>query len=91
MNMRPSKREQTAKQGYVYATDGLLNKINFLAARKETPEGIVRRHFEENRYLSSQFVDFGFQWEVHPAYRWALQGESVCSIFETLALSVDGD
>ena len=71
MNMKPSRREHTAKQGYVYATDGLLNKvanimqggefrfangktatakelagfmykINFLTARKEMPEGIVR-------------------------------------------------
>lgn len=118
MNMKPSKREHTTKQGYLYTTDGILNKItnilqsgefrfangkaathkdlaafmykiNFLTARKETPEGIVRRYFEENRYLSSRFVDFGFQWEVHPAYRWALQPESVHSIFETLALSAD--
>ena len=50
-----------------------LYKINFLTARKQTPKGIERKYFEENQYLSSQFVDFGFDWEVHPAYRWALQ------------------
>jgi hypothetical protein len=120
MNMRPSRKEHTAKQGYVYSTEGLLSKvsnitqggefrfangkiathkelaafmykINFLTARKETLTGIVRRYFEENRYLSSQFVDFGFQWEIHPAYRWALQPESIQSIFESLALSADDD
>lgn len=120
MNMKPSKKENTAKQGYVYPTPDLLNKvsnimqsgdfrfangkiatqkelaafmykINFLTARKETSEGIVRRYFEENRYLSSQLVDFGFDWEVHPAYRWALQPGSLEDIFKTLALSADSD
>ena len=120
MNMKPNRREHTAKQGYVYSTEGLLSKvsniiqggefrfangklarnkelaafmykINFLTARKETPDGIVRRYFEENRYLSSQLVDFGFQWEIHPAYRWALQPESLAEIFQSLALSLETD
>jgi hypothetical protein len=120
VNMKPNRREHTTKQGYVYTTDALLNKItnimqggefrfangkvathkelasfmykiNFLTARKETPDGIVRRYFEENRYLSSHLADFGFQWEIHPAYRWALQPETVQNIFETLALSADSE
>lgn len=120
MNMKPNRKEHTAKQGYVYPTELLLNKvsniiqggefrfadgkvatrrelaafmykINFLTARKETSHGIVRRYFEENRYLSSQLVDFGFQWEIHPAYRWALQPDSIQTIFESLALSADED
>ncbi len=66
-----------------------LYKINFLTARKETPAGIVRRYFEENRYLSNEFVDFGFDWEVHPAYRWALQPDNVQDIFATLELSAE--
>ena len=41
-----------------------LYKINFLTARRETQEGIIRKYFEENRYLSSNFVDFGFDWEI---------------------------
>ena len=65
-----------------------MYKINFLTARYETRDGIVRRYFEENRYLQSQFADFGFQWEVHPAYRWALQPESLGDIFKSLELSV---
>jgi hypothetical protein len=66
-----------------------LYKINFLTARKERDDLIVRRYFEEQRYLQSQFVDFGFDWEVHPAYRWALQPESVESIYRSLRLSAD--
>jgi hypothetical protein len=50
-----------------------MYKVNFLTARKVIDDRIERQYFEENRYLSSSFVDFGYDWEVHPAYRWALQ------------------
>lgn len=67
-----------------------LYKINFLTARKELPNGFVqRRYFEENRYLSSEFADFGYDWEVHPAYRWALQPSDLLSVFEELSVSED--
>ncbi len=67
-----------------------LYKINFLTARKEAQNGgIIRKYFEENRYLKSKFVDFGFDWEIHPAYRWALQPDTIGDIFRTLELSVD--
>lgn len=66
---------------------GFLYKINFLTARKETNEGIVRKYFEESRYLSNKFIDFGFAWEVHPAYRWALQPDSTWDIYNKLQLT----
>lgn len=57
---------------------GFLYKINFLIARKDLSDGeIDRKYFEENRYLSSKFVDFGYSWEAHPAYRWALQPDTL--------------
>lgn len=118
VNMKPNKKERTARMGYVYTTDNLLQKIknlmeqgafrrstgapttprdlaafmykiNFLTARKERAGYIERRFFEENRYLSSTFADFGFDWEIHPAYRWALQPDDINSIFEQLELSSD--
>lgn len=120
MNMRPTQKERTTQQSYVYKTDELLKKIqnisqnhvfkfansrtiadpkelaaflykiNFLTARRETDKGqIIRRYFEENRYLSSTFVDFGFDWEIHPAYRWVLQPSDLDSIFRVLDLSSD--
>jgi hypothetical protein len=49
------------------------------------------KYFEENRYLSSQFSDFGFSWEIHPAYRWALQPDTIHDIFQNLDLSIDDD
>lgn len=118
MNMRPSKKERTAKEAYVYSTERLLQKIddlrgtgpfrfatgltatprelaaflykiNFITGRRETDNGIVRKYFEENRYLQSKFVDFGFDWEIHPAYRWALQPESLGDIYKNVDLSAD--
>jgi hypothetical protein len=52
-----------------------LYRINFITARKETPARLIRKSFEQQRFLADQFADFGFDWEIHPAYRWALQPE----------------
>jgi hypothetical protein len=69
-----------------------LYKINLLVATKKLDSGyIVRRYFEENRYLSSTFADFGFSWEVHPAYRWALQPDTVWDILQNLEAQADDD
>ena len=121
INMRPTKKERTAREGYVYTTDALFKKIqnirqtgefrftritggrpagdrelaafmykiNFLTARKEVNNGIIRMYFEENRYLSNDFVDFGFNWEIHPAYRWVLQPETPLDIFRSMELGVE--
>lgn len=66
-----------------------LYKINFITARKVDGNFIQRRYFEESRYLSHKFVDFGFDWEVHPAYRWALQPDNLLDIFDHLRPSAD--
>lgn len=67
-----------------------LYKINFLTARKIMEDGTIqRKYFEENRYISSSFVDFGFDWEIHPAFRWALQPDDFDDIFRKLSLSSD--
>jgi hypothetical protein len=69
---------------------GFLYKINFLTARKDHLDGLIeRRYFEDNRYLAGGSVDFGYDWEVHPAYRWALQPESLQDIFNQIKLSRD--
>lgn len=65
-----------------------LYKINFLTARKIISEGeIQRKYFEENRYLYSSFVDFGYEWEIHPAFRWALQPDNIGEIMNHLILN----
>ena len=67
-----------------------LFKINFLTARKVVDNGeIDRKYFEESRYLSTPYTNFGYDWEIHPAYRWALQPDSINDIFRKLAPSID--
>ena len=120
--MRPTKKERTARAGYVYATSELIKKIEsispnknyfklsarnfsnskdiaaflykicFITARKENVTGeIDRKYYDDNPVLLSEFADFGYDWEIHPAYRWALQPEDVSSILTTLRLSAHED
>lgn len=54
-----------------------MYKINFLNARKDAACGFIdRKYFEDNKYITSNSVDFGYDWEVHPAFRWALYPET---------------
>ncbi|MAT13986.1 MAG: hypothetical protein CMJ46_01800 [Planctomyces sp.] len=62
----------------------LMYKINFITARKKVGEEIDRHYFDEKRYLSSTFTDYGYDWEVHPAYRWALNPIGGREMFDTL-------
>lgn len=80
-------RWQNGKKADVKELAAFLYKINFITARKKTSSGIDRKYFEENRYLSNKFADFGYDWEVHPAYRWALQPDNLFDIFKDLELS----
>jgi len=63
-----------------------LYKINFLCARKVENGKLNWRYFEENQYLSHSFVDFGYHWEIHPAYRWALQPDTISDLFYSIQL-----
>lgn len=54
-----------------------MYKINFLNARKDAASGFIdRKYFEDNKYLTAKSVDFGYDWEVHPAFRWTLYPET---------------
>jgi hypothetical protein len=63
-----------------------LYKIDFITARKvkENGFGIDRKYFDQNRFLANEFLDFGYDWEIHPAYRWALQPQNVIEILDGL-------
>ena len=61
-----------------------LYKIDFIVARKDLDHWIDRKYFDQNRFLASEFVDFGYDWEVHPAYRWALQPQDIWQILEQI-------
>lgn len=50
-----------------------MYKIGFVTARKQMDDGKITRHFfEDQNYVSSQYADYGYSWEIHPAYRWSL-------------------
>ncbi len=67
-----------------------MYKIDFITARKNLPDGTIdRKYFDQSRYLQNQFTEFGYDWEIHPAYRWALQPGNLQDIFDKLQL--DGE
>ena len=61
-----------------------LFKIDFIIARREVKDSIERFYYEDHSKLQSNFVDFGLGWEVHPAYRWALNPTSVSDLFKEI-------
>jgi hypothetical protein len=63
-----------------------LYRIEFVTARKETEIGIERMYYGDNKRLMG-LEDFGFKWEIHPAYRWALQPDNQIDIFKQLEIS----
>lgn len=73
--------------GRVATEDDLISflyKISFLTATRRDESGaLIRQYFEVNQYLSAS-LDFGFDWEIHPAYRWALQPKDVLSVLCTI-------
>ena len=51
-----------------------LFKCDFIIARNDLPSEKTKWvFFDQNRFASDSSGDFGFSWEVHPAYRWALE------------------
>ncbi len=80
----------TGKTGTAKELAHFLFKINFLTARKNLDNGeIDRKYFEESRYLSAPYSHFGYDWEIHPAFRWVLQPDSLDDIFRKLNMSSD--
>ncbi|HJB93718.1 MAG TPA: ATP-binding protein [Candidatus Borkfalkia stercoripullorum] len=63
-----------------------LYKINFFTARKNSDKQIIRYYFDENNYILSEDIDFGFNFEIHPAYRWALQPKGLQEIYSDIDL-----
>jgi hypothetical protein len=61
-----------------------LYKIDFVTARRTGPSGIDRKYFDESRFLANEIVEFGYDWEIHPAYRWALQPQNIQDVIDSL-------
>lgn len=61
-----------------------LYKIDFITARKDHEGAIERTYFDNARFLANEFTDFGYDWEIHPAYRWALQPQDLQDVFDSI-------
>lgn len=61
-----------------------LYKISFLTARKDTQNEIIRKYFDDHRYITPDMHDSGFNWEVHPAFRWALDASNTKVILDSV-------
>lgn len=61
-----------------------LYKIDFIIARSEENGKAVWTYFDQRRFLSNDAVDFGYMWEIHPAYRWAIQPNDIQSVIDSL-------
>ena len=64
-----------------------MYKINFITARKKSEGEICRVYYDENQYIYNDFTDFGYDYEIHPAYRWALQPDDILILFRQIELS----
>ncbi|GLP86528.1 P-loop ATPase, Sll1717 family [Tritonibacter mobilis] len=77
-----SKMKTAIQSGQIFFTNGdqmspialarFLYRSDFVTARMDMDSGIVRKHFSDNQLLAETQAQFGFKWEIHPAYRWAL-------------------
>ena len=73
------------KEATDYELLQFMYKINFVTARKTLDDGrIERKYFEENKYLTYHNVDFGYEWEIHPAFRWVLAPDDINKVFEQI-------
>ncbi|WP_079213410.1 P-loop ATPase, Sll1717 family [Brucella pituitosa] len=62
-----------------------LYKIDFITARRTLDDGTVdRKYFEQSRFLGHEIIEFGYGWEIHPAYRWALQPSDVGTLLDLI-------
>lgn len=62
-----------------------LYKIDFIVARQESADGKAKfTYFDQRRFLANDAIDFGYQWEVHPAYRWAIQPKDIQEVINSL-------
>ena len=67
-----------------------LYKIDFITARIESDGTIERRYFDQSRFLASEIVEFGYGWEIHPAYRWALQPSDIQDVIDSVIGEIKG-
>lgn len=62
-----------------------LYRIDFLQAWYRHPTGSIERvNFQDRQLAISGLADFGYSWEILPAYRWAIQPTKITDVIESL-------
>lgn len=62
-----------------------LYRADFLQAFFRHPDGTIERvAFQDRQLAASSVADFGYSWEVLPAYRWALQPTKLLDVINSL-------
>lgn len=64
-----------------------LYKIDFFIARVASGDDVEWKYFDQSRFLAHESADFGNAWEIHPAYRWALQPNDIQSVIDTVSIA----
>jgi hypothetical protein len=62
-----------------------LYKIDFITARIDRDGSIERKYFDQSRFLANDIVEYGYGWEIHPAYRWALQPNDLQDVIDSVS------
>lgn len=88
-NIISNGRFQFASENTAADAQGLhefLYKINFITAKKIRDDGFIdRKNYEQANHLAASFKNFGYDWEVHLAYRWAIQAQTLDEILSDLS------
>lgn len=63
------------------ATLAFLYRVDFIQARRTELDGVDRKYFDQNYLLTPDKIDLGYDWEIHLAFRWALQPGDQRDIF----------
>lgn len=82
-----SFRMSTTESATATELAAFMYKINFITARKIVENEIQRVYYDENQYIYNDFTDFGYDYEIHPAYRWALQPDNIQNLFNQIELT----
>ena len=66
-----------------------LYRIDFLQAWYREPDGTIRRvNFQDRQLAVVDSTEFGYSWEVLPAYRWAIQPTKIHDVIASLETPV---
>lgn len=62
-----------------------LYRIDFLQAWYQSTNGAIERvNFQDRQLVVSSNAEFGYSWEVLPAYRWAIQPTKIQDVIDSL-------